>query len=291
MDQVEGEVAGDRGQVDELGEDQGQQDQQAPGRLALGQGRVGLALGAGLQAGQAVMFVPDPDVPQDGDRDQGQKGENPQARLAVADHEDGRRQGPDRRAEVAADLEHRLGEARPLARRHAGDARGLRVEHRRADAEDAGADQDHAIAVGDRQDRQADQREQGAARQGHGRGPLVGVPADQRLQDRGGDLVAQGHQADLAEGQAEVGLELRVDGRQQRLHHVVEAVAHRDGGDDPEHGVAGGLGRRFRGHGRGFSDLQFVGHQRLLDLTPHLDRLPAARIPVWVVRFREWDVV
>ena len=52
-------------------------------------------------------------------------------------HDERREQRTDRRARVAADLEHRLREAMTPARRHPRDARGLGMEHRRADADAA----------------------------------------------------------------------------------------------------------------------------------------------------------
>ena len=60
--------------------------------------------------------------------------------LPETQHDDGGEQRPDRRADVAAHLKQRLRETRPAARRHARDARRLRVQHRRADADERGRD-------------------------------------------------------------------------------------------------------------------------------------------------------
>ena len=54
--------------------------------------------------------------------------------LPARHDEERRQQRPDRRADVAADLEQRLREPVPPARRHPRDARGLGVKHRRPDA-------------------------------------------------------------------------------------------------------------------------------------------------------------
>ena len=65
------------------------------------------------------------------------------AALAVRQHDERREQRAERRAEVAADLEHRLREAVPSARRHARDARGFRMEHRRPMPTSAAASSSH----------------------------------------------------------------------------------------------------------------------------------------------------
>jgi len=57
---------------------------------------------------------------------------------------------------------------------------------------------------------------------------------DQRLQDRGGHLIHQRDDADLAEVQAQIRLDVRIDCRQQRLHHVVEQVTEADRQDHAE---------------------------------------------------------
>jgi hypothetical protein len=75
----------------------------------------------------------------------------------------------------------------------------------------------------------------------------IGVQADQRLQDRRGHLVHQRDDADLAEAQAEIRLQIRIDGRQQRLHHVVEQVTEADRQD---HAKDGGVGARHARLGR-----------------------------------------
>jgi hypothetical protein len=51
---------------------------------------------------------------------------------------------------------------------------------------------------------------------------LVGVVADDRLEQRGDQLIGERDKPDLAEIEMEAGLEHRIDRRQQRLHHVVQ---------------------------------------------------------------------
>ena len=63
--------------------------------------------------------------------------------------------------------------------------------------------------------------------------PLVGVEADDRLQQRRGELIGERDEADLPEVELEARLQHRIDRRQQRLQHVVQQVADADG---DEHG-------------------------------------------------------
>jgi hypothetical protein len=64
-------------------------------------------------------------------------------------------------------------------------------------------------------------------------------------------LEGQAEQPDLHEVQPVIGLEDRVDRRQQRLHHVIEEVAERHRDDDGEGRLAGcGMLRRRHGVGQ-----------------------------------------
>lgn len=68
--------------------------------------------------------------------------------------------------------------------------------------------------------------------QGEGHGPAIGHHADDRLQQRCGDLKGEGQQPDLHEIERVIGLQQRVKRRQQRLHDVVEHMAEARGSDD-----------------------------------------------------------
>ena len=91
----------------------------------------------------------------------------------------------------------------------------------------------------DREHQQAREREQRAAGQCERRRITVRVESDERLQYRGGKLVDERHDADLSEAQPEVGLEVRINRGQQRLHHVVEQVAEAHRENDRKHRVLG----------------------------------------------------
>ena len=102
------------------------------------------------------------------------------------------------------------------------------------------ADQQQRVAAGVRQHDQPDQRAAHAGDQREGLRPAVGIHADDRLQQRGGELERQRDQADLAEVEAVGVLDDGIDGRQQRLHHVVEQMREAERQNDGE----GGFGDR-----------------------------------------------
>ena len=91
----------------------------------------------------------------------------------------------------------------------------------------------------DRQDDQARQRKHRASRQRQRCGVPICIESDERLKNRGGDLVRQSDDADLTEVQTEIGLKFRIDGRQQRLHHVVQQVTEADGNNYREDSAFG----------------------------------------------------
>ena len=85
------------------------------------------------------------------------------------------------------------------------------------------------IMGSDGQESKPDKRERHADRQRIGHRALVSIGADDRLQQRGGDLEGQREKADLLEIEAIILLEHRIDGRKQRLHHVIEKMAETHG--------------------------------------------------------------
>ena len=99
----------------------------------------------------------------------------------------------------------------------------------------------------DRHQQQTREREAHADRQRIRLRMLVGIDADQRLQQRRRDLVGQRDQADLPERQREVALQHRIDRQDQRLDHVVEQVRE---ADRAEHGIDRALDLARRGRRR-----------------------------------------
>jgi hypothetical protein len=82
----------------------------------------------------------------------------------------------------------------------------------------------------------------------------VCIDADQRLEQRSGDLERSRDHADLTEVQMIGGFQDRIDGGHDRLHHVIKKVAETDGSKDAKRscpGVGGGA-RRKGGRGHSF---------------------------------------
>ena len=135
----------------------------------------------------------------------------------------------------------------PPARCQAGHACRLGVEDRGTGADHRRAEQQRGIAA---RMRKHDQPQQGAAHAGHQRKrlrPPVRVHADHRLQQRSRQLKGQRDQSDLREVEAVGVLDERIDGRQQRLHHVVEQMREAERHHDRERA---GLGKGWREFGR-----------------------------------------
>ena len=104
--------------------------------------------------------------------------------------------------------------------------------------------------MGLRKRQQADQGEAHADDKRKRLRPAVRERADQRLQQRCAHLEGERQQADLAEVEAVIVLEDRVDRRKQRLDQVVQHMRYADGGQD---GDRDSLRRNLdgsSGHGR-----------------------------------------
>ncbi len=187
-------------------------------------------------AGAHVLAVPDADLPEHDHRRQRRDREPRQAALPVREHDEGRQQRPERRPRVAADLEERLREAVLSSGCQPGDSRRLRMEDRRADADQRGGREHSREMVGPRQEQQTRQRESHADGQRLRLRLAIGEIADHRLEERRGELVGERDQADVPEVERERGLEDRIDRRQQRLDHVVEQVTDAERAD---HGIGG----------------------------------------------------
>jgi len=248
-DEVEGVVAGERGDVEVFGKDEGDEDEDGEDDAARGEVVVDVAL-RGLAAGVVLelLTVPAADPEQDGDAEEGGKGEPEDSALADGEDEDGGEEGADGGAGVAADLEEGLGEAVASAGGHAGDAGGLWMEDGGADAEEGCGDEQQAVGGGVGEHDEADEGDGHADGQRNGRGAAIGEVADEGLEEGCGDLESKGDEADLGEVELELGFEDGVNGGQDGLHHVIDEVAKADGGEDAEErggGLGVGVGREL----------------------------------------------
>ena len=113
-----------------------------------------------------------------------------------------------------------------------------------ADADERGGEEEPSEGGSDGEEEQAGEGEGHADGQSEGARGAVSEMADEGLEERGGDLVGEGEEADLGEVEVEGGFEDGIDGGQERLHHVVEEVAEAGGGEDAEEcaGLGGGSG-------------------------------------------------
>jgi len=68
------------------------------------------------------------------------------------------------------------------------------------------------------------------------RRPPVGERTDHRLQQRRRDLIRERDGAELQEVERERQLQVRIDGRQERLQHVVAEMTVADGDEHAERG-------------------------------------------------------
>ncbi|MNO46392.1 hypothetical protein D3C76_366770 [compost metagenome] len=250
LDQVEGEVVGERGDVDELGEHQHGDNRHCTPHGTTRQAG-GLLAGEGLEPGLAVAHGPAGHPQQHEYRQRGRQHEPGNGRLAVRNDDGSGQQRAEGRAGVATDLEGRLRGAEAPTGGHPGHSRSFWVEGRRAHADHRCGHQQHFIAAGEGEQGDAHQGHQHAGRQQVGLRVLVGVQADPGLQQGRGHLVDEGDPADLGKAQREIALEHRVDGWQHGLDQVVEQVGECGSADDADQKALGLVGRCGGGHGGG----------------------------------------
>jgi hypothetical protein len=179
-----------------------------------------------------------------GHGEQSRKREPGDAGLPARDYDEGCEKRPDRLPEIAADLEERLSEAMPAAGRCPGDARGFRVEHGRAGADEGGRDDDEAVRLGEGEQQEAAQRDAHPDRERERSRATVGVEPDERLQQRRRELEGQRDQADLGEGERISVLQDRIDGGDKRLDQVVQQMGEAERAQHQEGRTLAGPRRR-----------------------------------------------
>src|SRR5438552_1158153 len=109
--------------------------------------------------------------------------------------------------------------------RSAPNVRRFGMAHNRTEANEARRAEHNTKPAGSREREHAEQREAHADRERVRPRVAIRVETDHRLQQRAGQLQHERDEADLREIELEVLLEDWIDGRNQRLHHVVEHVA------------------------------------------------------------------
>ncbi len=172
--------------------------------------------------------VPDPDPPQNDDRQKRDRREPGDRGLAERHHDQRRQHRTHRGAETAAELKYGLRKAVAPARSEARDPRRLGMEHSRPKTDQCRRDQDDRVSVGYAQQQQAEEGERHADRKRERLRLLVGEVSHHRLQQRGGELERQRDHADLRKVERIAILQDRIDRRNQRLHRVVEKMRETD---------------------------------------------------------------
>ena len=109
----------------------------------------------------------------------------------------------------------------PSAGSEMSDAGRFRVENRRAHADERGRTNDHGVVGGVGEKDEPAQSKTHPAGEGIGFRPPIGIPTDERLQDRSGHLKGERDQPDLYETELKAGLEQRINRRDERLNRVV----------------------------------------------------------------------
>ena len=144
--------------------------------------------------------------------------------LAEGDHHQGGQQRAQRIAGIPAYLEDRLRQPLAAARSQLGHTRRLGMEDRRSPSDQADRQEDPHKPRSHGEQQQPHQREAHAHGERIGLRMAVGMQPDKGLQDGRSHLEDQRDESDLSERKAELLLEQRIDGRDDRLHHVVEQV-------------------------------------------------------------------
>ena len=108
------------------------------------------------------------------------------------------------------------------------------MKHRRTQTYDTYSQKNQKIILGESQQEQAHQCETHADGEGIGTGMLIGIESCERLQDRRCHLENQRDDAYLCKREVELILHNRIDGRDNRLNHIVQEMGN---ATDDEHGI------------------------------------------------------
>ena len=104
-----------------------------------------------------------------------------------------------------------------------------------ADPDERDRHEDEREIWRERKQDQADQRRSHAERERERLRMFVGERADERLEQRGGELVRQGDQADVAVVEPQLRFQDRVNRRDQRLERVVDEMGEAEREENAEH--------------------------------------------------------
>ena len=189
VDQIKRVVAAQARQVKELGKHERQQHTERNRNPPRREIRMNQRLLGPCRMPECLApFVPGAHVGEQNDGEQCRESEPHNAVLAARQDDECREQRPERRPRIPSDLKHRLRQSMLAARGHARHPRRLRMKDRRPHPDQSRSNQNERVVRSRRQQRQPHQRESHPERQRIWFRLAVGIEADQRLQQRRGEL-------------------------------------------------------------------------------------------------------
>ena len=179
-------------------------------------------------------LIPDSQSYHDDGGKQGCKGKPGNGMLSERQDDDGCQQWSYCRTAIATHLEDGLCQTLLTSRCHLCHSRSRGMKHRRTQTYDTYSQKNQKIILGESQQEQAHQCETHADGEGIGTGMLIGIESCERLQDRRCHLENQRDDAYLCKREVELILHNRIDGRDNRLNHIVQEMGN---ATDDEHGI------------------------------------------------------
>ena len=146
--------------------------------------------------------------------------------LAKRQNDDGGKQRSYRRSTIAAHLKDGLCQTLLASRCHLCHSRSSGMKHGRSQPYDAHRQENQKIIFGEGQQEQAHQCEAHADGKSIGTGMLVGIKPCEWLQDRRRHLEDQRDDTYLCKREVELILHNRIDGRDNRLNHIVQEMGN-----------------------------------------------------------------
>ena len=146
--------------------------------------------------------------------------------LSERKDDDGGKQRPYSRTAIATHLEDGLSQTLVASRCHLCHSRSSRMKHGRSQPYDAHRQENQKIIFGEGQQEQAHQCEAHADGKSIGTGMLVGIKPCEWLQDRRRHLEDQRDDTYLCKREVELILHNRIDGRDNRLNHIVQEMGN-----------------------------------------------------------------
>src|SRR3954469_1520892 len=187
----------------------------------------------GVRLGEAGA-IPDTD-PDYNDDSKKREQRKPDHRFLPAGDDNRRSQErPERAAGIPADLKDGLGKPETAAGTQMRNARRFRVKNRRTKSDERYRDENERKIRSDREQNEADESGGHAEREGERLRMFVRERADEWLEQRSGELIREGDQADVTVVEAQRRFQDRINRRNERLERVVYEMGEAQREKDPE---------------------------------------------------------